>query len=82
MHKLFEADPILRVPVVCQTIGLSRSKLYSMLSTGDFPQPIRIGGNSVGWRRSVVEGWLDSRPKVDLRKQLKPNVGTDADLAA
>ena len=68
MHKLYDADPVLRVPGVCQLIGCGRSKLYAMLGTGEFPQAIRIGANSVGWRKSTVNSWLDSRPAVDLRK--------------
>lgn len=71
MHNLYQTDPILRVPGVCKMIGCGRSKLYAMLSAGEFPQAIRIGANSVGWRQSIVDGWLNSRPAVDLRKSPK-----------
>lgn len=75
-------DPILRVPDVCRLIGCGRSKIYAMLSTGDFPQAIRIGVNSVGWRKSTVEKWLDERPKVDLRKPSKAKADNVAGIAA
>lgn len=29
-----------------------------------FPQPIRLGENSIAWRASDVEAWLDRRPKT------------------
>lgn len=82
MHKLNEVDPVLRVPGVCTMIGCGRSKLYAMLGTGDFPQAIRIGANSVGWRKSIVERWLDSRPTVDLRKPSKALANDASNVAA
>ncbi len=82
MHKLYDADPVLRVPGVCQLIGCGRSKLYAMLGAGQFPSAIRIGTNSVGWRKSTCESWLDSRPIVDLRKPAAKPTEATAEIAA
>ena len=75
-------ERILRSDEVCQRIGCSKSKLYLMLGAGEFPLGVRITARNVGWRESDIDGWIKSRPAVDLRKQPKSNVGTDADLAA
>lgn len=82
MQKIYEGDPVLRVPDVCALIGCGRSKLYAMLGTGDFPPAIRIGINSVGWKKSTVENWIDARPTVDLRKPSKAKAGNESGLAA
>ena len=54
-------DRILRPREVCQTIGLSRTTLWRKQTAGDFPAPVRLGPNSIGWRDSTVQEWLDSR---------------------
>jgi predicted DNA-binding transcriptional regulator AlpA len=28
-----------------------------------FPQPIELGPNRIGWRRSWIEAWIASRPR-------------------
>ena len=53
------SDIILRRIQVEQMIGLSRSTIYSMMSHGLFPKPIRLGQRAVGWRQSVIMEWLN-----------------------
>ena len=56
---------ILRTSAVIKMIGLSRTSLWRRIRSGDFPPPIRLGGDgsrAVGWRRADVERWLESRP--------------------
>ena len=66
--KTDRPEQVLRVGAVCNRIGYGRSKLYSMLNTGEFPPGIRLGPNRVGWRESQVDAWIRSRPIVDLRR--------------
>ncbi|MBK5927989.1 AlpA family transcriptional regulator [Rhodobaculum claviforme] len=54
-------DVILRRPAVEAATGLSRSTIYSLMAAGNFPVPIRLGVRAVGWRRSDVTAWIDSR---------------------
>jgi len=54
-------NSILRRPEVEQTTGLSRSTLYSMMSEGTFPKPVKLGKRAVGWRASDISAWLESR---------------------
>ena len=57
---------IYREPALIRLIGVSRSTLWRWCRTGLFPAPIRLGPNSVGWRRTDVEAWLDSRsPSIE-----------------
>ena len=56
------AEQHLRRPAVEAATGLSRSTLYSMMDTGDFPRPIRVGKRAVAWKQSAVEAWLANRP--------------------
>ena len=53
----------LRRPAVEAATGLSRSSLYAMMDTGDFPRPIRIGKRAVAWPQSAIENWLAQRPR-------------------
>ena len=49
--------------VVART-GLSRRQLYRKLARGEFPAPIELGANSVGFYTQEIDAWLASRPRV------------------
>ena len=57
-------DRILRLPEVVYLTGISRSRIYVFMEheTDPFPRPIKLGENMVGWRKSEVEAWLNTRP--------------------
>jgi prophage regulatory protein len=55
-------EQYLRRPAVQNATGLSRSSLYAMMDTGDFPRPVRIGKRAVAWPQTAIEDWLASRP--------------------
>ena len=57
-------DPLLTRTEVEERIRLGRSALYRMLSTGQFPRPLRIGPRAVRWRASEVDRWLQERPRA------------------
>ena len=54
---------ILRVRDVVGVTGLSKSTIYQMIKTNDFPRPLRLGKRAVGWRQSDIASWLEQRPK-------------------
>jgi prophage regulatory protein len=54
----------LRRPAVEAATGLSRSSIYAMMESGDFPRPIRIGRRAVAWPESAVLAWLAGRPSA------------------
>jgi prophage regulatory protein len=52
---------ILRLPAVKQSTGLSRSTIYLRVAEGTFPQPVSLGGRSVGWVESEIQDWVQQR---------------------
>ena len=56
---------ILRPAEVAETLGVHRSTLWRWRQRGDFPAPLRLGPNAVGFRRSAIEAWIESRQSGD-----------------
>lgn len=56
-------DRFLRRSDVEAATGLSRATIYRLMSAEKFVRPYRTGKNSVRWRQSEVQGWMDDRPK-------------------
>jgi prophage regulatory protein len=54
----------LRRPAVEAATGLSRSSIYAMMDSGEFPRPIRIGRRAVARPESAVLAWLADRPSA------------------
>ncbi|WP_096786873.1 AlpA family transcriptional regulator [Rhodobacter sp. CZR27] len=52
---------VLRLPKVLASTGLSRSSIYAMSASGQFPKPVRLGKRAVGWIEDEVIAWLASR---------------------
>ena len=52
---------LMRRPEVLARVGLSSSTLYEMIASGDFPAPIPIGRQAVGFLESEVEAWIKNR---------------------
>jgi prophage regulatory protein len=49
---------ILRLPIVLDRTGLSRSTVYLRVSEGKFPRPVSLGARAVGWIETEVEEWI------------------------
>ena len=59
-------DSILRTKDVLDVVGFARTTLWRRVKSGDFPQPVRLGGagsRAVGWRSGEVERWLAETPE-------------------
>ena len=54
----------LRQREILQLVGVSRPTLWDWRRKGLFPQPRRLGPNTIGWLESEVQEWLSSRPAV------------------
>ena len=55
-------DRLLRRRHVEEITGMSRSSIYRLMQSGEFPRPVRVGPTAVRWRASDITGWLESRP--------------------
>jgi prophage regulatory protein len=52
---------ILKLKLVQDTTGLSRSSIYLMMRDGRFPKSIPLGSRAIGWLESDIQGWIESR---------------------
>lgn len=53
---------LLRLRAVEETTGLSRSTLYRLIQSKEFPAPIQLtGARAVAWVLSDVESWVQTR---------------------
>ena len=53
---------IYRQKDVLSLLGVSKASLWRWRRAGEFPHPIKLGPNTVGWRREIVHQWILSRP--------------------
>jgi prophage regulatory protein len=51
----------LRLPAVKRLTGLGRSTFYGMVARHEFPAQVKLGARAVGWRRSDIERWSETR---------------------
>lgn len=61
---------ILRLPLVRERTGLSRSSIYLRISEGRFPKPVSLGARAVGWLESEITEWLNRR--IEAGRQGRP----------
>jgi prophage regulatory protein len=57
-------DIYLRWPKVQQVSGLSRVTVWRMERDDRFPHRRQLSANSVGWLKSELDTWLNSRESV------------------
>ena len=55
---------ILRLPVVLDRTGLSRSTVYLRVNEGRLPRPVSLGARAVGWIETEVEEWIARQIEV------------------
>ena len=54
-------DRLVRLPEVIHRVGLSRTTIYSLIATGEFPRQIVIGPRAVAWSQQELEDWIISK---------------------
>lgn len=52
---------ILRMPKVEGKTGLHRATIYRKVESGEFPKPIHISQNAVGWIEAEIDAWIAER---------------------
>jgi len=53
------ADRFLRLREMLWRVGLSRSAVYRMINTGDFPKQIRLNKNTSVWSENDIIAWMN-----------------------
>jgi prophage regulatory protein len=62
-------DFIMRMPELCETVGLSKSTIYNYIRAGHFPKPVCLGGpncRAMGWKSRDVHRWMESRQSAGV----------------
>jgi prophage regulatory protein len=55
---------VLRRRQVEARTGLGRSSIYALIAGGQFPTPIRLSANTVGWLEHEIDRWISERAKA------------------
>lgn len=57
-------DPIIRPKHLPRATGLSARQIRRKVKNKTFPEPIRLGDNSIGWPDSVIKKWREECPRL------------------
>ena len=69
--KLHKPQKMLRQPQVIERLGgVNPSTLWRWCRDGRFPQPVRLGPNTIAWREADVDEWLATREASSVNAQL------------
>lgn len=60
-QSMLSANQVLRRKDLKPATGLSPSTIYRMIACGEFPKPVKLGPQAVGWLKSDVDAWLARR---------------------
>lgn len=55
---------ILRTKDLSRQLRISLATLHRWRRSKTFPEPIKLGPNSVGWPEEVVQDWLNKRAEA------------------
>lgn len=55
----------LSIGQVCFHTTLGKSCIYDKIRRGEFPKPRQLSAGRVGWLRSEIDAWSESRPVVE-----------------
>ena len=62
---------ILRTKEVLERVPWSRTTLWRKVRSGEFPHPLQIGLNSIGWYGHEVEAAIKAFPRVSYMRRGK-----------
>jgi prophage regulatory protein len=62
-----EVIQLIRLTVVLEITGLSKTGLYEAIKAGEFPGQVKINRRSSTWVKSEVLGWV--KEKIEARSQ-------------
>ena len=59
--RVAEAARIKRMAATASYVGLSRATVYRLIKSGDFPAPVKLGRNAVGWDVRDLDAYIDAK---------------------
>ena len=60
-HGLPATGFIRQSALIPNIVPVSPATLWRWVKTGDFPAPVKLGGNTTAWSCSSVQSWLDAK---------------------
>jgi prophage regulatory protein len=66
-----KTNNMIRMNVVKEMTGLSRSTIYQFIKDGKFPEQIKLGDRASGWLEAEVDDWLQERIKRSRNMERK-----------
>ena len=72
---------LLRLPQVCNLVGLSRSAILTRVARGEFPQQLSLGARAVAWREAEVLAWIAARAPAAVPAPVEASRARDAKIA-
>lgn len=51
---------LLKAAQVAKVMGCSLAYVYQLYSAGRLPEPVRLGGRAVRWRKDELSGWINA----------------------
>jgi prophage regulatory protein len=73
-------DTLITLKEIGQLLGLSRSSVYVLIKSADFPKPYSLTARCQRWEKLEVEAWLLSRkgtaPEPRMKQSKASNVLT------
>ncbi|PPD27519.1 MAG: DNA-binding protein [Hyphomicrobium sp.] len=55
---------LLPTSVVLDRVCMSKTQLYRLINTGEFPKPVPVGRQRVAFLESEVAAWIDARVRL------------------
>ena len=55
---------LIRLPELLAKTGLSRSRAYAAIASGDLPQPVKLGGpnsRAIAFSEAEIDLWIEGR---------------------
>ena len=63
-YTQIEELQILKQKDVCKKTSLSRTTIWRLVRSNNFPIPILLGTNRTGWYAHEIDEWIRSRPRT------------------
>ena len=68
---------IIRIQEVCKLSKLSAPTIYNNSKNGTFPKPFKLSKRAIGWSKSEVLNWINSRGGYTTNKEKPFNIYSD-----
>ena len=61
MNTPSNTTQIIRLPELKEKLKVSRSTLYKLGKSGDFPVPVQLAPRTIGWLESEIDAWIEKK---------------------